>query len=286
MANETNRLTDLNVAEVSLVGRPANKRSFLVFKSAEGGNKMPEINEQILEVLKAELPKEMEAELVKANLSEKAVDAVKGALKILSAYKSEMPADILGTLAKLAQMENPRHYDDDKKKAKTTKGLESYAPVKKADGSFDLSGVPEEQQAIVEALWKQAERSELLEKQLKEEQDQRLIKQFVEKAQSFVNLPIKAAEIGPVFKAIAEKSPKEFEQIDALLKAVDTALAESKIYKELGSNHQGASNAWDKVEQMAAQIVQKDENITKEQAITRVLEQNPNLYSEYLAEKR
>lgn len=37
--DEKDRLTDLDVAEVSLVGKPANKRSFLVFKEIEGGNK-------------------------------------------------------------------------------------------------------------------------------------------------------------------------------------------------------------------------------------------------------
>ena len=289
MANEATRLTELEVAEVSLVGKPANKRSFLIFKSQEGGNTMADVNEQILEVLKADLPKDAEitAELTKAKLNEKAIDAVKSALKILSAYKQDMPNDVMDRLAKLAEMEpprNPEHYDD---KSKAKKGMEAYPqPVKKADGSFDLSGVPEDQRPIIEALWKQSERSELLEKQLQEEKDQRLVKQFVEKAQGFVNLPIKADEIGPVFKAIAEKAPKEFEQVDSLLKAVDEALGQSKLFKEIGSSHQGASNAWDKVEQMATQIVQKDESITKEQAITRVLEQNPDLYSEYLAEKR
>ena len=100
------------------------------------------------------------------------------------------------------------------------------------------------------------------------------------------NLPIKASEIGPVFKLLAEKAPKEFKAIDSLLKAADEALGQSKLYKEIGSNHQGPSNAWDKVEQLAAQVVQKDNAMTKEQAISKVLEDNPALYSEYLAEKR
>jgi len=305
MPDETNRLTDIDVAEVSLVGKPANKRSFLVFKSEEGGNKQMAdftLSESLMAVLQKEAENEADvmAILEKADISQEAKDAMRNALRLMYEFRDEVPEEFLNRMAGYAgvsireianagnRRNNPDHYDDkNKNKSKAKKGLDGYPePVKKEDGSFDLSGITEEQQPIIEALWKQAEKSELLEKQLKEEQDQRLVKQFIEKAQSFDNLPIQASEIGPVFKAIAEKAPKEFEQIDSLLKAVDEALAQSKLYKEVGSNHQGASNAWDKVEQMAAGIVQKDESISKEQAITRVLEQNPQLYSEYLAEKR
>lgn len=295
MPKEKNRLTDLEVAEVSLVGKPANKRSFLVFKE-EGGVEMPDVNEKILEILQEELPENIVSQLAEGeleDLEEEEMEALRSAVKLLRAYKQELPENVLETLAELAELKLPENEEeevigqDEDEKIMAKKMLKGYPePVKKADGSFDLSGVPKEQRAIIEALWKQAERSELLEKQLQNEVDQRLVKQFVEKAEAFSNLPIKASEIGPVFKTLAERAPKEFEKIDSILKAVDEALGQSKLYKEIGSNHQGASNAWDKVEQLAAQIVQKDNQMTKEQAIAKVLEQNPALYSEYLAEKR
>ena len=297
MPKERNRLTDLEVAEVSLVGKPANQRSFLVFKEEEGGNKqMPDVNEKILEILQEELPENIVSQLEDGELeqlAEEELEALRSAIKLLRAYKQELPENVLETLAELAELKLPETEveevtsQDEDEKIMSKKMLKGYPePVKKADGSFDLSGVPKEQRAIIEALWKQAERSELLEKELKDERDQRLIKQYIEKAESFSNLPIKASEIGPVFKTLAEKAPKEFEKIDSLLKAVDEALGQSKLYKEIGSNHQGPSNAWAKVEQLAMQIVRKDSGLTKEQAITKVLEENPALYSEYLAEKR
>lgn len=45
-----NQLTDLDVAEVSLVRKPANKRAFLIFKQeSEGGEDvMPDLNEPIV----------------------------------------------------------------------------------------------------------------------------------------------------------------------------------------------------------------------------------------------
>ena len=187
MPNEKNRLTDLEVAEVSLVGKPANKRSFLVFKEEEGGNsQMPDVNERILEILQEELPENIVSQLAEGDLEqleEEEMEALRSAVKLLRAYKQELPDNVLETLAELAELKLPENEEimaqDDEEKIMAKQMLKAYPePVKKADGSFDLSGVPKEQRAIIEALWKQSERSELLEKELKDERDQRLIKEY------------------------------------------------------------------------------------------------------------
>jgi hypothetical protein len=98
-----NELRDLEIAEVSLVRRGANRKKFLILK-ALGGDPM---NDDVLSrVLDADLDPEDEERIngvLKAQgLSDKAANAVKAALRILNAFKDELPHDVLNILAGLA----------------------------------------------------------------------------------------------------------------------------------------------------------------------------------------
>lgn len=277
------RLENLEVAEVSIVPRGANKKKFLIFK---------EVDSPMEEILKAvlETPLENEAEvdrmLKAAKLSEKAQGAVRGALKILSAYREELPKDILNTLAGLAGYGYPAPTEKE--------GKEKYkypAPAKKADGSYDFSGIPEEVRPMVEALWKQNEeavkKAEELEKVLKAEREERLRKEYIAKAAGFKHLPVKPEEFGLVLKGLAEKAPEEYSKVEGLLKVVDEALGQGKLFSELGRSGEGAGgSAWAKIEKAASEIVQKDGKLTREQAVAKVLDEHPELYEEYLRERR
>jgi hypothetical protein len=98
-----NELRDLKVEEVSLVRRGANRKRFLLLKSALGGDSAMYDETLLDRVLSTDLENEDEIEQVlKAKgLSEKATNAVKGALRLLNAYKDELPPDIINTLASL-----------------------------------------------------------------------------------------------------------------------------------------------------------------------------------------
>jgi len=96
-----NKLHDLKVEEVSLVPKGANRKRFLVLK-ALGGDCM--YDESVVDrILNTDLENEDEIEqILKAKgLSEKAANAVKGALRLLNAFRDELPGDILNTLASL-----------------------------------------------------------------------------------------------------------------------------------------------------------------------------------------
>ena len=72
---------------------------------------------------------------------------------------------------------------------------------KRDDGSYDLTGVPEEMQATVEEICKQhdaaIQKAAELEEILKAERDERLRRDFVEKAEKeYANLPGTPVEIG------------------------------------------------------------------------------------------
>jgi hypothetical protein len=283
-----NKLTGLDVVEVSLVTRGANRKKFALFKSEEGEAVNAEILKAVLET-PLEDEQKVDEVLKAAKLSEKAQNAVKGALRLLNAYREELPKDVLKTLADLAGYEYPAPKEG---KDEKDKGKDKYAypvPQKKADGSWDFSGIPEEVRPMVEALWKENEdirkKAEETEKLLKAERDERLRKEFIAKAAGYKHLAVKPEEFGLVLKALAEKAPEELAKIEAVLKAADEAIGQGKLFAEAGRGGEGAGSTWAKIEKMASEIVQKDGKMTREQAIAKVLEEHPELYDEYLRER-
>jgi len=284
-----NRLKDLDAVEVSLVPRGANKKKFLIFK--EDDSPMEEILKAVLET---ELDDENKVEevLKAAKLSGKAQNAVKGALRLLNAYKDELPKDIMKTLAELAGYGYPapteKAKDKDKDKEKEKYGYP--APTKKEDGSYDFSGIPEEVRPAVEALWKEQQeavkKAEKLEKVLKEERDKQLRKEFIQKAaDEFANLPTKPEEFGLVLKGLAEKAPEEYAKLEGVLKAANEAIEKGALFAEIGRGGMPAGDsAVAKVEAMAAGLVQKDANLSRMDALAKVLAENPQLYEQYRKE--
>ena len=255
---------------------------------------MPDLKEKLIELITSEAPLELEEKLEliegQEGLTEECREIVKEVVKVLRAYKADLPEDILEVIAELAELKLPERIVDQKPRAEEEEKIEIMAgfprPIKKADGSYDLSGVPKEQRAIVEALWKQAERADQLAKELREEKELRIRKEFEERAKQFDNLPISAEELGRILQAFHEKAKEEYDKIERLLRAVNEALGQSEILKELGSSYNGTSGgAWTKIEKLAQGLIQKDANLTKEKAISIVLEANPQLYAEYLAEQ-
>lgn len=279
-------LSDLEAVEVSLVPRAANKKKFLLLKS-EGGNEMDEILKALIE---AELDDEQNVDKVlkAGKVSDKAANAVKGALKLLNAFKDELPKDIMNTLASLGGY----GYAAPTQMAKQTcgtGGAGGYKPMKKEDGSLDLEGVPEDMKPTITALWKDREdmvkKSEILEAMIKKQEDDKLTEKYVQVAKSFKGLVIKPEEFGIVLKEIAINSPKSIDKIEEVLKSADQAIVEGGIFKEIGSSAggSGGAKAMDKIEQKAVEIM-KSEKISKAEAITKALEIDPSLYSEYLKE--
>lgn len=288
-----NRLSDLEAVEVSLVPKAANKRRFLIFKSEEEEKPMEEILKAILET-DLEDEKKVDEVLKAAKLSDKAQNAVKGALRLLNAYKDELPKDVMKTLAGLAgygypePTEKAKAQDEDEKKKKEKYGYP--APTKKEDGTYDFSSIPEEVRPAIEALWKEHEtavkKAEELEKVLKEERDKQARKEYIQKAVTeFASLPVKPEEFGLILKGLAEKAPDEYAKLEGVLKAANEAIQKGALYAEIGrSGGLAGGSAMAKIEAAANSLVQKDANMTKEQAIAKALEMHPELYTEYLQE--
>ena len=95
-----NRLYDLEVERIDLVDTPAIRRRFLIVKQETEEEILKELEETIAAVTKARTDEE------KQKLSDKAINAIKGALNLLNKYKDELPSAArmaIDALAKLVE---------------------------------------------------------------------------------------------------------------------------------------------------------------------------------------
>lgn len=288
MDKELTALTGLKAAEVSLVKRGANlKKRFPVFKE-KGEGQMDEI---IKTVLESETDNEAALlEFMKAaKISEKGMSAARGALRILNAFKEEIPADVIAKLEDLAGYKKPDGY----KYPEPTDKKKKEAACKSADDDGNKPELPPEVQAI---LKRQEDELAAVKKEaadnaaaLKAERDARELQSWTEKARSDLShFPGKSAEdLGKVLKSLHDINPElAKEQFDQMKVASET-IKKSALLAEAGAAIPGASgSAWDQIEKMANAMVEKSEDprMNKARAISEVMKARPDLYQRYLEE--
>lgn len=234
-------LTNLETQEVSCVKRGANERTFAITKSEVDGMKHMELLTAILK--DADYPEEarLEEMVKKQALGEKEQNALKGALRILHAFKdNERMAALANVLAEAVGYPKPRAID--------AAGYPQPAMVEDACKPGDavqkaLALVPAQVRELVEKANKEAaeriekaeQRAAEVEKVLKAERDQRMLKEFVTKAAStYANIPGKAEDLGAVLKHINDLDTKACEQIESVLKSAQALLSQSALLTEQG----------------------------------------------------
>jgi hypothetical protein len=138
----------------------------------------------------------------------------------------------------------------------------------------------------LEEVTKANERAEAAEEIAKAERDFRLNQEYISKARAYTNLPLDAAEFGPVLKRLHEAMEDEdVAVVEKALAAANEAMGQSGIYSEIGKRGIGGEfSVVSKVDDQARSLVEKSENLSLEQARLQVLESNPRLYDEYLNE--
>jgi len=129
-----------------------------------------------------------------------------------------------------------------------------------------------------------------LEKALKVERDERLRKEFVEKAKTdFPYVPGKSPEeVGLMLKTLHVIAPKIAADIEGIFKSVSATIEKTGLLKELGSGmSSGGDNAsaYGKLDGIARGAVQKS-GVSYAKAFETAMNQNPELYSQYLDEQQ
>ena len=128
-----------------------------------------------------------------------------------------------------------------------------------------------------------------LEKALKVERDERLRKEFVEKAQKeFPYIPGKSPEeVGLMLKTLHAVAPTVAKDVETIFKSVSATIEKTGLLKELGSGMSGggdSSSAYGKLDGMARGAISKSGG-SYAKAFETAMNQNPELYSQYLDEQ-
>lgn len=142
------RLSDIELDEVSLVDEGAVKRKFLIIKKQ---NKEVKVDKDLT-------LEDVEGTEVEKKLSEKGVNAIKGALKILKPYMDELTPkikDAVGVLAEAAGYGEAEEYAEPEEKKETKKAGRklSKTTVEKIQSIIkELSSLIEEAEEAVENI--------------------------------------------------------------------------------------------------------------------------------------
>ncbi len=251
------KLKSLKIDRVDLVPEGANSAAFItLYKGKEG---KPMEFEEILEKMKPE-----HAEVIRAELEKAKKETEEACAK----------ADVCPVCG-----QDPCVCEEDEEQSSTEEDM-SKAEDNKRTTSFDedetlLKSLSPELQEYVSKMRQQKEAAEEVAKAAIARERHA---EAVNKAAELKALPIAADEL----VTFIEKSNDEtVDMLSAIAKAI-----ESTVLVETGSNDSGsftasAGDAWDKLEKKAAEIA-KERGVTKARGMSIAIDENPDLYREYL----
>ena len=271
-------LRDVEVQFISFVPRGANKKQFLVVKE----DVKEDIVRTILETPDGDLAKALQG----AGLEGEGAEALVGAAKVLKAYKDALPEDAIALLAKCTGLALPAMKKDMPKQSKEGEGADKQAAgdlSKEALEKLD-PGVRSLLEKALEERDQAAAKADQALSLAKELKDEKVLKEYVEKAEDLPHLPIEPLKFGPVMKALGEAHPEEFAEVYRVLKAVDAIVEKSALFSEIGKAGQGNS-AEAQIYAKARAMVAKDGDLTFEEAVEKVMDLEPELYEKSEAER-
>lgn len=241
------------------------------------------------------------AGLVESGMSE---EAAKAALALMDALQTARGVldeaelmKVLGMEAKAAPEPGPSPFEQVAKSALSAiqagKADEAEAELAKAFGqqpiAKSIAALSPEMQAAWAALEQRSAESaaqlEAIQKSISEKEEAASKAQWLAVAKSLNKVPMGSDEMAGLLHSVAKSDPAAGEAIKGLLEGVQARMAAAPAFAEVGGSGATAtdrSGAYGKVAALAEGVIQKSTTpLTKEQAISRVLEENPNLYSEY-----
>jgi len=161
------------------------------------------------------------------------------------------------------------------------------------DVEKSLRSLPKNVRSHMTALFKSQKeavaKADKLEKALTVERDERLRKEFVEKAKTdFPYVPGKSPEeVGLMLKTLHVVAPNIAKDVEGIFKSVSATIEKTGLLQELGSgmgNRSGGASAYAKLDGMARESVSKAGG-SYAQAFEKAMQSNPELYSQYLDEQ-
>jgi hypothetical protein len=251
------KMVNLEVDETSGVDHPAHKaEGWVVVKSADNAS----LAEALEELVGGTMSEDQE---ITEEVAKKMYNDLEAANKRIVEMEDEM--DKMRT-----EMDKMRH---GKKKMD-----------KPSDEDMLKSADPVVQEIVAKAM---AEAQELR-KALDEANEEKIQKQYVEKAAKWTNLNEKSEVLGSMLRKVASFDTDVADALEGLLDAVNGQAESAAIFEELGTGMSGDSDgtALGRVQSLAKAAVEQGEYKTFEQAVSGLVAKNPSLYAEYLSETR
>lgn len=252
-----NTLKDVQIDEISLVDAPANAgATILIYKR--------------------------DSEMT---------DAATPAPEIITKTDDDALQEQLSTLSKsLADLaaENQR-LTDENTTLNATRGLWEVAkrdvpqPMPLEDV---IKSLPEPVAKALADIQKRAESAEALVKRLTDQAEESA---YIAKAASYAAIPVAAETLGPLLLRVRKgmSTTADADELERLLAAANTAM-EGVIAGPVGKSADKAKGgtAMDRLNAAADQIREKDPTITTAQAITKAMALHPDIYDDYMKERR
>ena len=184
--------------------------------------------------------------------------------------------------------------DNNVKKGGTVEHSTLPVPIKKEDGSWDLSNVPNDAQPFFAEMIEKADRTaaELTEarEKLAKADDEIRMKEVVAKAEK-LSYVAPTDELAIVLKAASDNLDAEtFEKLENILKTANERVEKSNLFSEMGrsslNNSESAGDSWAEIEKAASEMVEKSDDLSQSAAVDKFLStpRGAELYSKYLAE--
>ena len=263
-----NRLTDMAIDEVSLVDKDANGHARMLIAKADSEEQMTQPNDLTFS----------EDDLV--------FDEQGNAYLPLSVQGGEQEPDTDD------EDEGEYSVEDDAEDENAAQGAaqQVLAGLSKALGDSDRDQVVAKALGEVTKAQRRAERAEGV---AKAERDLRLTREYIAKAAEYVGLPVPAETLGPVLKRCTESLSKA--DCEVLARCLDAAANSAESggydpYAEIGKSGGGDNNdILTQVNAHAEEMFGKADpgtGFTREHAVSKVFEDNPGAYDEYLAQRR
>jgi hypothetical protein len=269
-------LKDINILELSPVKRPANRKRAIVRKSTE----------------ESMIIKDLSARLEKAELDEAQKQAVMAALDALEMAREGMDPEAfeaaMGALASLmmpeAPEEEPMDVDaEDGPEADMADGEEEEKACDDMEKEDEMKK-SEDFEALLKA--RDDELAELR-KSLADRDEAIKAKSYQEKAESFSGVPLATDELAALLRVVDDAGKEDVaKSLERLLSGTSEVIGKSEAFQELGGSGEateGKDGAMGKIDALAEAVIQKSaQKITREQAVARVLDENPELYTEWV----
>ncbi|NMA23641.1 MAG: hypothetical protein GX938_09090 [Spirochaetales bacterium] len=261
-------LEDLVVDRVDLVDEGANSAAFIeLYKRKERKESM-----DYKEVIAKMSPEQ--GKLVQAELNKLAGEATKAkedlATKTTEYEEAKKQLDEANRKLEKA--------NDDLATAKSE--LDALKPVDAAKAAFDeeetMKAMPKEAR---ELFTKMKAQKDAAEEELRKAKDAEKHAEAVAKAASLKSLPIEQAKLVELVKGA---TPEVLELLSTVASAMDETVLGEVGKSKAGAGTASTSNeAWAQIEAKAAEVAKK-ESIYKAKAISKVVNENPELYKQYL----